>query len=104
MFSAALFSLLLSIHGILLRESPVELANGQFESGDYHAALITLSAALASTPQDAAIYYWLARSYYEMRDFDKAVANAEQAVKLSSQNSEYNRWLGRAYGAKAERN
>jgi tetratricopeptide (TPR) repeat protein len=101
--STALLSFLLSSHGIPARQSPVEPAHAQFESGNYGSAIKTLNTALASTPQDAAIYYWLARAYYEMGDFDKAVTNAEQAVKLSPQNSEYNRWLGRAYGGKAEK-
>jgi tetratricopeptide (TPR) repeat protein len=83
-------------------KSPVEVAHAQFESGNYASAVKTLNTAIASTPQDASIHYWLARCYYELKDFDKAITSAEQAVKLSPQNSEYNRWLGRAYGGKAE--
>src|SRR5262249_54991370 len=51
---------------------------------------------------DAAVNYWLARTYYEQHNYDKAVAYAEDAVKLAPQNPEYQRWLGRVYGAKAE--
>jgi tetratricopeptide (TPR) repeat protein len=102
--STALFLLLRTSTRILAPESAVEMAQAQFESGDYGAVITTLNAALASTPQDASMHYWLARSYYEKQDFDRAVTSAEQAVKLSPQNSEYNRWLGRAYGGKAEKN
>src|SRR5262245_30540661 len=102
--TTALLSLFLSSLEIRAPESPVSLANAEFESGNYGAALKTLNAAVAGTPQDASIHYLLARCYYELRDFDRAVTSAEQAVKLSPENSEYNRWLGRAYGGKAEKN
>jgi tetratricopeptide (TPR) repeat protein len=104
MLAMALLSLLsTSGHGILAPASSLDMAQAQFESGNYGDAVKTLNTALASAPQDASIYHWLGRSYYEMQDFDKAISNAEQAVKLSSQNSEYQRWLGRAYGGKAEK-
>src|SRR5262245_3244022 len=102
-YSTALLLLLLSVPEIPQRQSPVEIAQAQFESGNYTSTVKTLNAALASAPQDASIHYWLARAYYELQDFDRAVTSAEQAVKLSPQSSEYNRWLGRAYGGKAEK-
>src|SRR5262245_37199239 len=85
-----------------LAQGPVQTAQAQFDSGNYRGALTTLTAALAQSPNDASIHYWIARSHYELRDYDKAVSYFESAVKLEPKNAEYNRWLGRAYGAKAE--
>lgn len=81
----------------------VQAARSDFEAGNYTSAVMTLTAALADSPDDPALLqYWLGRSYYELHDYEKAVTHAEQSVKLAPQNAEYNRWLGRAYGAKAE--
>src|SRR5437870_12791645 len=88
---------------VFLNEDPVQTAHSQFDSGNYKAAVETLTAALAQSPKDSSVYYWIARSYYELHDYDNAVSHAEAAVRLAPQNAEYNRWLGRAYGGKAER-
>jgi len=95
------FSVLLSTQWTLT-SAPLQAARSQFDSGNYAAAVKTLSTAIRENPQDAALHFWLARSYYETRDYDKAVASAETAVHLAPENAEYNRWLGRAYGGKAE--
>src|SRR5262249_36047884 len=73
-----------------------------FAAGRYVEAQKILTAALEAAPQDAAINYWLGRSYYEQHNYERAVTYAEASVKLAPQNAEYQRWLGRAYGAKAE--
>jgi tetratricopeptide (TPR) repeat protein len=83
---------------------PVQVAQVQFEAGNYDDAIKTLLAAHERTPNDPAVNYWLGRAYYEEQNYDLAVAYGEQAVKMAPQNAEYHRWLGRAYGAKAEQN
>ncbi len=85
-----------------LTQGPIPTAQSQFDSGNYTAAVKTLTAALAQSPGDASLHYWIARSYYELRNYDEAVRHAETSVKLAPENAEYNRWLGRAYGGKAE--
>ncbi|PYS52999.1 MAG: hypothetical protein DMG13_14190 [Acidobacteria bacterium] len=84
-------------------EESIQDARSEFDSGKYKAAVKTLTSALAESPEDSSVHYWIARSYYELRDYDSAVNHAEIAVKLAPQDAEYNRWLGRAYGAKAEK-
>src|SRR6266581_3127561 len=95
-----IFSLLLL--SAFLTQDPIQTAHSQFDSGNYTAAVKTLTAALAQSPGDASLHYWIARSYYELRNYDEAVRHAETSVKLAPENAEYNRWLGRAYGAKAD--
>jgi len=87
---------------VFLAEQPIQTAQAQFDSGNYKAALNTLTAAVANTPNEAPLHFLLARCHYELREYDQAVNQSELAVKLDPQNAEYNRWLGRAYGAKAE--
>ncbi len=101
-FCVLLLSALLNTGAAPALEEPIQTARSQFDSSNYAAAVRTLTNALAQSPQDSSLHYWLARSYYEMRDYDNAVQHAEMAVKLGPQNAEYNRWLGRAYGSKAE--
>jgi len=81
---------------------PLDTARTHFEAGKYKEAIETLTAAHQLDPNDGAIDYWLARSYYEEHNYALAVAYGEEAVQSSARNAEYHRWLGRAYGAKAE--
>jgi tetratricopeptide (TPR) repeat protein len=90
------------LFAVFLAEQPIQTAQAQFDSGNYKAALNTLSAAVEKSPNEAPLHFWLARCHYELREYDQAVNHSELAVKLDPQNAEYNRWLGRAYGAKAE--
>jgi len=83
-------------------QQALQAAQSHFAAGRYVEAQKLLTAALEAAPQDAAVNYWLARTYYEQHNYDKAVAYAEDAVRLAPQNPEYQRWLGRVYGAKAE--
>jgi tetratricopeptide (TPR) repeat protein len=96
--SSALLNIL--IGAVLL--GPMETARMHFEAGEYREAIETLMTAHHLEPDDAAIDYWLARSYYEEHNYILAVTYGEEAIQLSSTNSEYHRWLGRAYGARAE--
>ncbi|MGA8145579.1 MAG: tetratricopeptide repeat protein [Candidatus Acidiferrales bacterium] len=81
----------------------IQTATRQFNSGNYSSAISTLQPAVAQNPNNAELYFWLARSYYELRDYDNAIANAEKTVQLEPKNSNYHLWLGRAYGGKADR-
>src|SRR5262249_31700065 len=87
---------------LFLAEEPVQIAQTQFDAGNYKVALTTLSAALAKGQNEASLHFWIGRSHYELREYEQAVTDFELAVKLEPKNAEYNRWLGRAYGAKAE--
>jgi len=80
---------------------PVEIGRF-FQAGHYDQAVEELQAAIEKTPQDAALYYWLGRSYYEQNDYGKAISSLERAVALEPANSEYHLWLGIACGRKAE--
>src|SRR5262244_355185 len=100
--SALLISLILSSPLAESEQQALQAAQSHFAAGRYVEAQKLLTAALEAAPQDAAVNYWLARTYYEQHNYDKAVAYAEDAVKLAPQNPEYQRWLGRVYGAKAE--
>src|SRR5262249_36771391 len=90
------------LFAVFLAEQPIQTAQAQFDSGNYKAALNTLNAAIAKSPNEAPLHFLLARCHYELREYDQAVDHSELAVKLDPQNAEYSRWLGRAYGAKAE--
>jgi tetratricopeptide (TPR) repeat protein len=81
----------------------LESAQQQFNAGKYTAAIRGLQTAVAQAPQQAALYYWLARCFYELHDYPNAVAQAERAIKLDPNDSECHLWLGRAYGRQAER-
>ena len=97
-----LISLILTTPSAESEQQTLQAAQSRFAAGRYAEAQRLLTAALETAPQDAAVNYWLARSYYEQHNYEKAVMFAEAAVKLAPQNAEYQRWLGRAYGAKAE--
>jgi len=73
-----------------------------FEAGEYRQVQAASQAALAATPRDASLHYWLARSSYELGIYDAAVQAAEEACRLDPQKSDFQMWLGRAYGRKAE--
>jgi tetratricopeptide (TPR) repeat protein len=81
----------------------IQNATRQFNSGNYSGSISTLQPAVAQNPNNAELYFWLARSYYELHDYDNAIANAEKAVQIDPKNSNYHLWLGRAYGGKADR-
>jgi tetratricopeptide (TPR) repeat protein len=81
----------------------LQVAQRQFDAGNYSSAITTLQAAATQNSNSAEIYYWLGRNYYELRDFDNAITHAEKSVQLDPKNSLYHDWLGRAYGGKADR-
>lgn len=81
---------------------PLETAEQQYQQGQFAQAAETLQAAIRENSNDAALYYWLGRSYFELRNYEQASTNAEKAVKLDQQNSDYHLWLARIYGRLAE--
>src|SRR5215831_10912193 len=102
LLSALLTSLLLISPSAESSQQALQAAQSHFAAGRYVEAQKLLTTALETTPQDAAVNYWLARACYEQHNYEKAVTYAETAVKLAPQDADYQRWLGRAYGAKAE--
>jgi tetratricopeptide (TPR) repeat protein len=81
----------------------VQMAQRQFNAGNYSSAISTLQSAVPQNSNNGEIYYWLGRNYYELRDYDNAISHAEKSVELDGKNSLYHMWLGRAYGEKADR-
>ena len=80
-----------------------EDAKHAFTVGDYPRAIEILNRAASSSPNDAAVYHLLARSYFEDGQFDRAVSAAEKSVALAPDNSAYHELLGHVYGEKADR-
>jgi tetratricopeptide (TPR) repeat protein len=101
--SAILCLALLAGWQVAAGNEPLQIAERQFDAGNYQDAVATLQAALAQQPQDPRLYHWLSRCFLELSDYERAVADAERAVKLEPRNAEYHLWLGRAYGRKADR-
>jgi len=73
-----------------------------YQAGHYAQAVEGLQAAVAKTPQDGSLHYWLGRSFYELREYSRAISSLERAVTLEPDNSEYHHWLGKACGRRAE--
>jgi TolA-binding protein len=61
-----------------------------------------LQSAVEENPENAALHYWLGRSFFELRDFSRSISSFERAIKLYPKRSDYHDWLGRACGRKAE--
>jgi tetratricopeptide (TPR) repeat protein len=101
-FCILLISVILNMAPPAAAPGSVEAARAEFQTGNYSAAVKTVTAALSNGLQDPSLHYWALRSYFEMHDYEKAVEHGEQAVRLDPTNAEYNRWLGRAYGEKAD--
>jgi len=90
--------------GLARRTAPMNAQDlrRMFEAGEYRKVQEASEAALAATPRDPDLHYWLARSSYELGIYDTAVRAAEEACRLDPQKSDFQMWLGRAYGRKAE--
>lgn len=72
------------------------------KDGRADAAIRTLNATLAQSPNNARAYNLLCRVYFQLELWDEAVKMGEKSVALDPQNSTYHQWLGRAMGRKAE--
>lgn len=81
----------------------VEAGRQAYETGDYAKATEILRQAAVREPQNAEIYWLLAKTYYQSEQLDAAIVSAERAVELKPDNSVYHEWLGKSYGEKASR-
>jgi tetratricopeptide (TPR) repeat protein len=90
--------------GMTAAAGQTALADAQrdYNAGRYNRAVDALNSAIASSPNDAALYFLLGQNYYQIREFQRAVTSLERAVQLAPKNSDYQDWLGKAYGRKAE--
>jgi tetratricopeptide (TPR) repeat protein len=73
-----------------------------FDGGHYQETVDALQFDVQNDPQNAALRYWLGRSFYELRDYSHAISSLERAVATDPNNSDYHDWLGKASGRKAE--
>jgi tetratricopeptide (TPR) repeat protein len=69
--------------------------------GNLDQAIASLRAQIKDTPNDAASYHLLCRSYFTLGNWDQGISACEKAVALDPGNSQYHMWLGRVYGEKA---
>jgi len=101
----ALFSLLqfiLLTTGSLQGASLTEAVR-YYEHGEFQRAAERLATSSQTSPDNAAIHFWLGKSYMKLHKWDDAVRELERAVQLDPGKSDYHLWLGRAYGEKAAR-
>lgn len=91
-----------SVAGAFAGQAPLADAQRDYNAGRYNRAVDALNAAVAKSPDDAALQFLLGQSYYQLREYPRALASLERAVQLSPKNSPYHDWLGRSYGRKAE--
>lgn len=57
----------------------------QAKNGDYEAAIVTLTKAIAINPQSAQAYYRRGLAYYDLSKINKAIADYNQSLNLNSQ-------------------
>ena len=86
----------------LAAQTPLADAQRDYNAGRYNRAVDALTAAVAKSPDDAAMYFLLGQGYYQLREYTRAMASLERAVQLSPKDSQYHDWLGKSYGRKAE--
>jgi tetratricopeptide (TPR) repeat protein len=65
-------------------------------------AIRTLEGKIKNSPNDAASYNLLCRTYFSLGSWDRGISACEKAVALDPGNSHYHLWLGRIYGEKAD--
>jgi tetratricopeptide (TPR) repeat protein len=73
-------------------------ASSLLQEGRVDDAIATLQGRISRSPNDAAAYNLLCRSYLTLRDWDRGISACEKAVLLAPDNSWYHLWLGRIYG------
>jgi tetratricopeptide (TPR) repeat protein len=74
-----------------------------YGKGDYRQAVLMLQQSVKTSPQNAEIRFWLAKSFMKTRDWGSALREMEKAVELQPANPRYHLWLGRACGERASR-
>jgi tetratricopeptide (TPR) repeat protein len=77
-------------------------AQHEYNTGQYHHAVDTLTAAIANSPDDPALHFLLGQTYFQLHEYPRASASFERSVQLLPGNSQYHNWLGKAYGRRAE--
>jgi tetratricopeptide (TPR) repeat protein len=77
-------------------------AQHEYNTGQYHHSVDTLTAAMAKSPDDPALHFLLGQTYFQLREYPRALASFERCVQLLPRNSQYHNWLGKAYGRRAE--
>jgi len=92
------------IYGIAIgcAQTPLSDAQRDYNAGRYNRVVDSLTAAVATSPNDASLLFLLGQSYYQLQDYARAIAEMERAVQIAPKNSEYHALLGRCYGRKAE--
>jgi tetratricopeptide (TPR) repeat protein len=93
--------MLLPVAGRAAQEALSE-AQHEYNTGQYHHAVDTVTAAIAKSPNDPALHFLLGQTFYQLREFPRACASFERSVQLLPRNSQYHNWLGKAYGRRAE--
>jgi tetratricopeptide (TPR) repeat protein len=81
----------------------LDTANADLQAGRADEALHKLREVVRQSPQNAAAYNLLCRTYLTEEHWDEAIGACEKAVQIEPNNSDYHMWLGRAYGEKADR-
>jgi tetratricopeptide (TPR) repeat protein len=89
---------LLGSVGAMAQSAEQLLAAGRVDD-----AIAALQARLKSSPNDAASYNLLCRTYFALGSWDRGVSACEKAVALQPDNGRYHLWLGRIYGEKADK-
>jgi len=99
MFRAFFISLLLPllVTGVFADSAEQLLAAGRADD-----AIVSLNGKITRSPDDAASYNLLCRTYFALGDWNRGIAACEKAVALDPGNSRYHLWLGRIYGEKAD--
>lgn len=88
-----------AVHGA---QDPLTEAQHDYNAGNYHRAVDTLTIEIAKSPNDAQLHFLLGQCYYQLHEYAHAVTSLERAVQLSPNQSVYHDWLGKADGRKAE--
>jgi tetratricopeptide (TPR) repeat protein len=95
-------SFILILLALIATTASADSAEQLLAAGRADDAITSLQAKIKSTPEDAASYNLLCRTYFALGHWDRAVGACERAVALDPNNSRYHLWLGRAYGEKAD--
>src|SRR5271165_6081045 len=70
-------------------------AQHEYNTGQYHHAVDTLTAAIAKSQEDPALHFLLGQTYFQLREYPRALASFERSVQLLPGNSQYHNWLGK---------
>lgn len=99
-----LITIFLSVGGLAAGQDADNLQRAirLFTAERYEDAKALLERSLATHGDDAAVHYFLGRTYFELCKYKKAVQHSKRAVELKDDSADYHFWLGRTYGEKAK--